>query len=142
MGQLRDVTGTELAILEVLWELGPATVRQVSDRLYPQGPPSAPATVLKLIGRLEAKGFVERAGRGGGNRFAAAVERGTLVSARLRGVAEDLCGGSMASLLTHLVRTESLSQDDRRALRALVESWQPPGAGDSGKEGRQRKAKP
>jgi predicted transcriptional regulator len=133
-----DVTETELAILQALWDLGPATVRQITERLYPGGRPSAPATVQKLLERLEAKQFVVRAGGAGVNRFSASVDRAALVGARLRGVAEELCGGSMASLLTHLVQTEGLSQDDRRALRALVEGWRPPEPGEAGKRPRRK----
>ena len=120
---LSDVTETELAILQVLWDLRTATVRQVADRLYPEGKPSGPATVQKLLERLESKGFVVRDSGGGVNRFSAAVDRAAIISARLRDVAEDLCEGSLSSLLTHLVRTESLGQDDRQALRDLVDQW-------------------
>jgi predicted transcriptional regulator len=120
-----DVTETELAVLEGLWEMGPSSVRQLVERLYPGGGPSAPATVQKLLERLEAKTFVTRDRTGGTHQFAAAVDRSTLISARLRYVAEELCDGSLASLLTHLVQTESLSQQERQALRDLVEQWDP-----------------
>jgi BlaI family penicillinase repressor len=127
----RDVTETELAVLEVLWHLGSATVRQVVDRLYPGGGPSAPPTVQKLLKRLEAKGFVTRNRGGEVQTFAATVDRGAIISARLRSVAEELCDGSLTSLLTHLVQTESLSKSDRKALRALVNQWdQPEGSRD------------
>lgn len=129
---VRDVTETELAILEALWDLGTATVRQLVERLYPDAGPSAPSTVQKLLERLEVKGYVARDRGGPVHRFRATVDRGALIGARLRGVAEELCGGSLGSLLTHLVRTESLSRDDRRALRALVEGWETPGAGGEG----------
>ncbi len=119
----RDVTETELAVLQVLWDLGPATVRQVAERLYPDGGPTAPPTVNKLLGRLESKRFVRRDKNGGVQTFAATVDRSAIVSARLRGVAETLCDGSMTSLVTHLVQTESLSKSDRKALRALVNEW-------------------
>ena len=33
----QDVTDAELAILEVLWELDSATIRQITDNLYPHG---------------------------------------------------------------------------------------------------------
>jgi predicted transcriptional regulator len=124
---MRDVTETELAILQALWDLDTATVRQLVERLYPDGGPSAPATVQKLLERLEGKDLVARDRSGLVHRFSARIDRGELISARLRGVAEDLCGGSLASLLTHLVRTESLSGDERQALRDLVERWEPHG---------------
>jgi len=57
------------------------------------------------------------------------------VSARLRNVAEELCDGSLTSLLTHLVQTESLSKSDRKALRALVNEWDQP-EGTEDKRGR------
>ncbi len=121
----RDVTDAELAVLEGLWEMGPSSVRQLVDRLYPEGGPSAPATVQKLLERLEAKSFVARDRCAGTHRFAATVNRGTLISTRLRGLVEKLCGGSLASLFTHLVQTESLSHQEREALRELVEQWDP-----------------
>ncbi len=123
---VRDVTETELAVLQVLWDLGSSTVRQVVDRIYPGGGPSAPPTVQKLMERLEAKGFVTRDRSGGVQKFAATVDRAAIVSARLRSVAEELCDGSLTSLLTHLVQTESLSKSDRKALRALVDEWDKP----------------
>ena len=115
---VRDVTETELSILQALWDLGPATVRQLVERLYPDAGPSAPATVQKLLERLEGKDYVAHDRGGPAHHFAATIDRGTLISARLRVVAEELCDGSLTSLLTHLVQTEGLSQNDRSALRA------------------------
>ena len=60
----QDVTDAELAVLQVLWEQGPATIRQLTDRLYPEGKTSHYATVQKLLERLQAKGCVSR-DRGG-----------------------------------------------------------------------------
>ncbi len=127
-----DVTAMELAILEVLWDQGPASVRQVAERVYPERGPAAHPTVQKLLTRLEAKKYVARDKSGETLRFVAVVDRGKLISARLRAVAEGLCGGSMTSLVTHLVRTEILSPADRESLHKLVEEWkqrQSPGDG-------------
>src|SRR5262249_32195078 len=41
---LPDVTDAEAAILQRLWDAGPATVRQLRDALYPGGGPSEHAT--------------------------------------------------------------------------------------------------
>ncbi|HEX6985667.1 MAG TPA: BlaI/MecI/CopY family transcriptional regulator, partial [Planctomycetaceae bacterium] len=56
----KDVTDAELAILQVLWEQGRATVRSLADRLYPAEPDKQVPTVQKLLGRLEAKECVTR----------------------------------------------------------------------------------
>ena len=50
----QDVTDAELAILELLWEEGPAMIRQLTERLYPQGGRAHYATVQTLLDRAKA----------------------------------------------------------------------------------------
>jgi predicted transcriptional regulator len=117
----QDVTDAELAVLQVLWEEGPATIRQLTDRLYPEGRASHYATVQKLLERLEVKGCVSRDRGGSVHVFAAALGRDELIGRKLRSVAEQLCGGSWTPLLTNLVQGHRLSADERRALRELID---------------------
>ena len=56
----QDITDAELAVLQVLWEQGPATIRRITELLYPQGGTSHYATVQKLLERLETKACVRR----------------------------------------------------------------------------------
>ena len=51
----QDVTEAELALLQVLWDDGPATIRQLVERVYKQTGTSVYATVQKLLDRLEAE---------------------------------------------------------------------------------------
>ena len=122
----QDVTDTELAILQVLWERGPATRRQITDVLYPGGGPAHYTTVQKLLERLEAKGCVARDRRPHVLTFTATVDREQLISRRLRDVAEKLCGGSLTPLLMNLVRARPLSARELAELRALIEELQQP----------------
>src|SRR6516225_5538370 len=112
-----DVTDAELAVLQVLWGQGSATIRHLTDTLYPSGTDAHYATVQKLLERLAAKGHVTRDRSQHAHRFDAATDRDTLVGHRLRVMAEKLCGGVMGSLLTHLVRAEELSSKERQELR-------------------------
>ena len=116
-----DVTEAELALLQALWDDGPATIRQLVERVYRQTGASVYATVQKLLDRLEAKGCVERDRRGSVHVFRAAINRDELIGRRLRAVADSLCGGSLSPLLTHLVEGRGLSEKERRELHALVE---------------------
>jgi BlaI family transcriptional regulator, penicillinase repressor len=120
-GQQHDVTEAELALLQSLWDAGPATIRQLVERVYKQGGASVYATVQKLLDRLELKGFVERDRGGQVHVFKAAVDREELIGRRLRAVADSLCGGSLSPLLTHLVEDRGLSEAERRELRGLIE---------------------
>ena len=119
--QQHDVTEAELALLQSLWDAGPATIRQLVDRVYKQGGPSVYATVQKLLDRLEGKGFVVRDRAGQVHVFRPAVNREELIGRRLRAVADSLCGGSLSPLLTHLVEDRGLSDAERRELRGLIE---------------------
>ncbi|MBV8312119.1 MAG: BlaI/MecI/CopY family transcriptional regulator, partial [Planctomycetaceae bacterium] len=56
----RDITEAELAVLRILWDRGMATIRQLTDVLYPGGGAAQYATVQKLLDRMEAKEFVRR----------------------------------------------------------------------------------
>jgi predicted transcriptional regulator len=117
----KHVTDTELAVLQVLWDQGPCTIRQLTDVLYPGGSDVHYATVQKLLERLENKEHVARDRSGHAHRFSALTDRDTLIGQRLRTVAEKLTGGMMAPLLTHLVRAETLSRSERDQLRSLID---------------------
>jgi BlaI family penicillinase repressor len=115
-----DVTEAELSLLQSLWDLGPATIRQLVERVYGQEGTSVYATVQKLLDRLEAKGCVRRDRGAAVHVFQAAIDRDELIGRRLRAVADALCGGSLTPLLTHLVQGQGLSDEERRELRALI----------------------
>jgi BlaI family transcriptional regulator, penicillinase repressor len=117
----RDVTEAELAILQVLWEEGEVTVRRLIDRLYATDGSSAHATIQKLLERLEAKGFVRRDRGGPVQVISAVVHRDELVRRRLRDVANELCGGSLSAMFSHLVNPQRLAPADRQALRTFLE---------------------
>ena len=122
MGRKRqDVTDAELAILEVLWEQGSATIRDLTRATYPRGGDSEYATVKKLLARLEEKGYVRRDRHSMAHVFRACKSRAELIGRRLQAVADHLCGGSQTPLLMHLLRTQRLTVKERQELHALLE---------------------
>ncbi len=114
------VTEAELAILEVLWHAGPATIRTIAEQRSPDASNSDYATVQKLLDRLEAKGCVARDRSSFAHVFRTIVAREDLVDQELREVASKLCEGSMTPLLMHLVRGTELSSEQRAMLRGLL----------------------
>ena len=117
----RDVTEAELAVLRVLWDRGPCSVRKIVDAMSGEKNSPQAATVQKLLERLEIKGWVERDRSGDVQRFAATGGRDELIGRRLEGIAHELCEGSITPLISHLVKRERLSARDREALRELIE---------------------
>jgi len=123
----RDITESELAVLRLLWDRGPATIRQVTEVLYPGGGAAQYATVQKLLDRMEAKGYVRRDRSLYVHVFTAVLDRDELIGRRLRSLAETLCDGSLTPLLTHLARAKDLTDEDRLALRAIIAEADEPG---------------
>jgi predicted transcriptional regulator len=116
----------ELAVLQVLWERGEATRRDVTDVLYPGGGPAQYTTVQKLLERLERKGYVRRGGTSAMRTFAPRVSRDELIARRLLDVADKLAGGSLAPLLMNLVRVRPLTPAELDELREWVRKQAPP----------------
>jgi BlaI family penicillinase repressor len=125
----QDVTDAELAVLQYLWDNGPATIRQLTDALYPGGGSAQYGTVQKLLDRLEAKQFVRRERNPTAHTFSAALDRDALIGRRLQDVAEKLCGGSLTPLLTHLMRQRRLNEREREELRNLIDELDDKGKG-------------
>jgi predicted transcriptional regulator len=116
----QDVTDTELAVLQILWERGPSSRRQITDLLYPDGGPAHVTTVQKLLERLEKKGHVRRSSGDGPITFTATTGREELISRRLLDVADKLCGGSLTPLLMNLVRAKPLTPRELQELQELI----------------------
>jgi BlaI family transcriptional regulator, penicillinase repressor len=117
----QDITESELAVLRILWDQGMATIRQLTDVLYPGGSAAQYATVQKLLDRMEVKEYVRRDRSLFVHRFVPMLDRDQLIGRRLRSLAETLCDGSLTPLLTHLARAGDLSEEDRQALRAIIQ---------------------
>ena len=133
--EAQDVTEAELAVMQRLWEMGRASIRQLTDALYgPEAGAAQYATVQKQLERLEAKGFVRRDRSLYVHVFTPGVDRDELIGRRIRAMAEKLCGGSLVPILSHLARTRGLSPSERQALRQLMDSagGSDAGGGDAG----------
>jgi predicted transcriptional regulator len=116
-----DVTEAELAVLQMLWHMPMSPIREIMRRLYPAGTQSDYATVQKLLERLEQKGCVERDASEVPHRFSAAIARRDLIGRRLREMADKLCGGSVAPLVTSLVESHALTPSEIDELRELID---------------------
>jgi BlaI family penicillinase repressor len=116
-----NITEAEWAVLEVLWDKGPATVRQLTGVLYPKGGPSEYATVHKLLERLDGKDCVRRERREGVIVFEASRPRDDVVGEQFETLIDKMNGGSLQPLLSTLVRNRRVTADELRELLALVE---------------------
>jgi BlaI family penicillinase repressor len=116
-----DVTDAELAVLQALWDRGPASVRQLADLLYPGGDPTHYGTVQKLLQRLARKRCVQRVPRRSPVEFRARVSRAALLDLRLRQMLDQLCAGSLTPLLTHLTERRDLTDREYEDLGQFLD---------------------
>ncbi len=120
-----NITDAELAVLEAIWSQGPATIRHITDILYPAGSASHYATVQKLLDRLEGKSCVSRDRSGFAHIFSAVVDRDEVIAERLQVVANQLCEGSLTPLLLQLASATKLTPAERAELLKLIDESGP-----------------
>ena len=119
--EARNVTETEFAILDVLWDRGPTTVREIVEAIYGEHTHSLHASVKSLLERLADKDFVVCQRQGAAHLFSATVARETFVAQQLQLLADSNFGGSLVPLLNTLVDNVKLSRKDRAAIRRIIE---------------------
>jgi len=115
------VSDSEREVLEVLWEHGPAAVREVHERLARQGSQWSRSTVITLLQRLEKKGYVASDKSGFAFTFRPTVTREELGHQRLRELADELFEGKTAPLLLAFARRERFTRDEIKELRRLID---------------------
>jgi predicted transcriptional regulator len=116
-----DVTETELAILQVLWDSGPIDVRAIVEAVYGRHSVSLHATVKSLLDRLAEKNYVKCDRSQFAHQYWATVDRETYVGRVLQRLADSHFSGSLAPMLLTLVEHCKLSRKDRESIRRIVD---------------------
>jgi BlaI family penicillinase repressor len=105
----------ELEILKVLWELGEGSVRDVHERLHPQGEAHF-NTVQTLLRIMESKGLVAHRAEGRTFIYFAKHSREKVTRRFLHKVFD----GSLDQLVLSLLQTENASADELKELERLI----------------------
>ena len=114
------VTRFELELLEQLWRLGPASVREVQEAL-PEKDRPAYTTVQTIMYRMEEKGAVRRVKKIGNAHIFEAVYTRKAVYRRLVDDLLEVFGGTAAPLMSHLAESGKLSLADVREAERILE---------------------
>jgi BlaI family transcriptional regulator, penicillinase repressor len=122
--ETQRLTNAEMAVMELLWESKQLTARQIRERLYSDSDKAQHGTVQRLLQSLEEKQFVSRDRSLGVQLFSATISREAYGSLQLESLANQLTGGSIAPLLTHLLDAKKLGKAEIKRLRKLLEEAQ------------------
>ncbi|TDR42049.1 putative transcriptional regulator [Tahibacter aquaticus] len=115
------VTDAEQAILEVLWELGEASVREVADRLSLHKP-VAYTTVLTMLGVLHKKDLVTFRQEGRAFIYKPALTKDDVRDRALGNLVTQLFDGSPEMLALHLFKHHGVDAQKVQALREKVKA--------------------
>ena len=124
---MHALANAELAVMELLWEEPRLTARSIRERLYPDASRAQHGTVQKLLQRLEDKGFVSRDRSEVVHFFAPVVQREEYAGEQFELLVDKLAGGSVASLLTHMIENKKMSSDEITRLRGLLDGLEEAG---------------
>lgn len=119
----RRPTESELAILRVLWEGGPRSVRDI-QRILNESRPTGYTTVLKLIQIMTDKGLVERDESQRPQIYRARYSQEQTQRQLLRDLLDRAFGGSVKELVLQALATKRSTPEELEAIEKLLDRFE------------------
>lgn len=113
-------TAAELDILNVLWRLGPATVREVHTELS-RRQPAGYTTVLKLMQIMAEKGLVARDERERAHVYRAVKKREETQGQIVGDLLDRVFGGSAAQMVMRALSHRRASAEEIAEIRRMLD---------------------
>ena len=106
-------------IMQVLWERGEATARQITEELS-KTQPIAHSTTQTLLRQMEAKGAITHDPAERIFVFRPLSQKSEIRATATHDLLTRVFQGSVSSLVAHLLRHETVSPEEMGHLRALI----------------------
>jgi BlaI family transcriptional regulator, penicillinase repressor len=110
----------QLRIMQFLWQHKRATAREITDALN-SAESTAHSTVQTLLRTLEEKGAISHEADGRTFVFFPLVEEDKYKRTAARDLMERAFGGSVSSLVAHLLKNERVSRKELAEIRRLID---------------------
>jgi predicted transcriptional regulator len=114
-------TDAELAILRILWDRGPSTVRQVHEALS-RDRPSAYTTALKMLQIMTDKGLVRRDDRDRTHIYQPRLTQDQTQRQLVRDLVDRAFGGSASKLVLQALTSRRATPEELAEIRRMIES--------------------
>ncbi|HEY4977614.1 MAG TPA: BlaI/MecI/CopY family transcriptional regulator [Candidatus Acidoferrum sp.] len=121
--QPQKPTASELEILQVLWERGPSTVREVYERLNEKRPMGYTG-VLKLMQIMTTKRVVRRNEEQRAHVYEAVQPAETTKQQFALDVLERVFDGSASELMMHALAGHKATKEEMEELRRLLKEYE------------------
>jgi BlaI family penicillinase repressor len=115
-------TEAELDILQILWESGPRTVREVHEALH--GKQTGYTTVLKQMQVMTEKGLLERNERFRSHVYEARQPRERTQERLIQRLVQTAFSGSAKSLVLGALSAKPVSQGELAEIREFLEGFE------------------
>ncbi len=119
----RRPTEGELAILQVLWDGGPQSVRDI-QRTLNQAKPTGYTTVLKLMQIMTEKGLIERDESVRPQIYRAAYSQEHTQRQLVRDLMQRAFGGSVKALVLQALAGRKSTPEELSAMEKLLEKFE------------------
>ena len=116
-------TDGELEILRVLWQSGPATVREVHEVLCRTKPSTGYTTVLKLMQIMADKALVTRDEKSRAHVYRARIPQEQTQRQLVGDLLDRVFGGSSARLVMQALSSKKASADEIAEIRRILDDY-------------------
>ena len=123
-------TDAELEILKTLWEIGPATVRQVHDELI-KNRKVGYTTVLKLLQIMIEKQLVVRDETNRSHKYRAKKRKEVTQKQLVNNLVDRAFGGSTEKLVLRALSAKRATSEELTEIRRLLDEFDRNETGDS-----------
>jgi BlaI family transcriptional regulator, penicillinase repressor len=114
------LTKFELEVMQAMWKLGKASVREVQESL-PERKRAAYTTIQTIIHRLELKGAVRQVRKIGNAHIYEPVITRDAAHKRMINELLEAFGGSAQPLMAHLAESGKVTLEDLKELENIIE---------------------
>jgi predicted transcriptional regulator len=110
----------ELTVLKIIWEHQPCTVQQAAE-IVGKRFGYARTTILTVMQRLQAKGFLKRRKVDGVFQYKTTEGRNKVMSRLIGQFLDKVLDGSALPFVAYLSRTKNLTKEQAETLQAIAE---------------------
>lgn len=119
MPRKHQLASLQLAIMQVLWDRGEATVAEVREALQ-SSRPLAHTTVATMLTKMEQKDLVTRRASGRAYVYRPAIREDAVERSMVSDLAERLFHGDITQMVSHLLDECDVSAEELARLKELV----------------------
>ncbi|WP_251447683.1 BlaI/MecI/CopY family transcriptional regulator [Vermiculatibacterium agrestimuris] len=116
-----NLSDGEWKLMNKLWQGAPLTITQLTAALHSETG-WGKHTVITMLSRLEAKGAVAHDGGHPAKRYSAVLKKEDAAQSETRSFLDKVYGGRLGLMMSAMVDSRALTQEDIDELTAILES--------------------